>query len=87
MPSIRPDELEFDDRWILDHRGPRNIVDPGRPYAYLVEPERTIEGRVEDVATVFLSNRECPFHCLMCDLWKNTTERCVPDGSIASQVE
>ena len=87
MPSIKPDELEFDDRWILDHRGPRNIVDPGRPYAYLVEPERQHYGEIEDVATVFLSNRECPFHCLMCDLWKNTTEECVPDGSIVSQVE
>jgi radical SAM enzyme (TIGR01210 family) len=62
-------------------------VDHGRPYAYLVEPERTIEGRVEDVTTVFLSNRECPFHCLMCDLWKNTTTERVPDGAIATQVK
>lgn len=87
MPSIKPDELEFDDRWILDHRGSRNIVDPGRPYAYLVEPERQSDGTVEDVATVFLTNKECPLHCLMCDLWKNTTEERIPDGAIVSQVE
>ena len=68
MPSTRPDELEFDDRWILERRGPRNIVDPGRPYAYLVEPERQSDGEIEDVATIFLTNKECSFHCLMCDL-------------------
>jgi len=42
---------------------------------------------VEDVLTIFITNRECPFRCLMCDLWKNTTERRVPNGSIARQVE
>ena len=87
MPSTRRDPLNIDDRWILEHRGPRNVVDPGRPFAYLVEPEKTIDGTVEDVATIFLSNKECPFHCLMCDLWKNTTEDRLPNGAIAAQVE
>ena len=31
-------------------------------------------GGCVDVATLFLTNRECPFRCLMCDLWKNTLE-------------
>ena len=87
MPSSKPDGIELDDRWILERRGPRNVVDHGRPYAYLVEPEKTIDGNVEDVATILLSNKECPFHCLMCDLWKNTTAERVPDGAIAAQVE
>jgi radical SAM enzyme (TIGR01210 family) len=75
------------DRWILSLRPPRAEVDPWRPYAFFVEPERTPAGTVEEVATLFLTNRECPFRCLMCDLWKHTTERRVPDGAIAAQVE
>jgi archaeosine synthase beta-subunit len=67
-------------------RPPKNAVDPARPYAFLVEAERTREGTVEDTAVVFLTNRECPFQCLMCDLWKNTTDERVPDGSITAQV-
>jgi asparagine synthetase B (glutamine-hydrolysing) len=39
----------------------------------LVEKESTVSGQVEDRAAIFLTNRECSFHCLMCDLWKNTT--------------
>ncbi len=75
------------DQWILSQRPPRNVVDPWRPYAYSVEPERTAAGTVEDVATVFLTNRECPFRCLMCDLWKNTTTERVPVGAIVAQLE
>lgn len=80
LPQLR--DLE-----ILAARGPRNVVDPRRPYHMLVEPERTTDGRIEDVATVFLSNRECPFRCLMCDLWKNTTTERVPDGAIVTQIQ
>ncbi|MCH7592274.1 MAG: radical SAM protein [Planctomycetes bacterium] len=72
---------------MLSKRGARNAVDASRPYATLVEPERTAEGTIEDVATIFITNQECPFRCLMCDLWKNTTEDRVPVGSVASQVE
>ena len=71
---------------IVAARGPRNDVDPWRPYHVLVEPEYSAAGNVEDVATVFLSNRECPFRCLMCDLWKNTTECQVPQGAIPEQI-
>jgi uncharacterized Fe-S cluster-containing MiaB family protein len=68
-------------------RGRKNRVDPHRPYAWLVEPERTAEGAVEDVATVFLTNRECPFRCIYCDLWKNTTDSPVPVGAIPQQID
>jgi radical SAM enzyme (TIGR01210 family) len=74
-------------RQILNARGPRNSVDPWRPWAFFVEQEYSRHGRVEDVATLFLTNRECPFHCLMCDLWKNTTEEIVPVGAIPAQIE
>lgn len=77
----------MNDRWILSHRGKKNNVDPLKPYAWLVEKERTVSGKVENVATIFLTNRECPFHCLMCDLWKNTTSETVAEGAIPGQIE
>lgn len=75
------------DKWIVSCRGKKNSVDPGKPYAWLVEKERTSSGAIEDVATIFLTNRECPFHCLMCDLWKNTTDKPTPYGVIPDQIE
>ncbi len=77
----------FSDRDITSARGPKNRVDSSRPYAFLVEPECSATGRVEDVATVFLTNRECPFRCLMCDLWRNTTDGRVPPGAIPEQID
>ena len=44
-------------------------------------------GRMEQVATIFLSNRECPFHCTMCDLWRNTLTESVPAGAIPEQID
>lgn len=75
------------ERDILSLRGPRHAVDPSRPYLWFTERERTADGRVEDVTAIFLTNKECPFRCLFCDLWKNTTEERVPPGAVAGQVE
>lgn len=71
----------------LSLRPAKNPVDPFRPYAWLVEDERSAEGKVEPVATLFLTNRECPFHCVYCDLWKNTTDDTVPRGAIPAQID
>ena len=79
--------LNIDDRWILSKRGEKNAVNPRKPYAWLVEKERTASGIIEDTAIIFLTNRECSFHCLMCDLWKNTTDVSVPAGAIPEQIE
>ena len=76
----------MDDRWIRSHRSPKNQVDEHLPYAFLVEEEYTASGTVENVATLFLTNKECPFRCLMCDLWKNTTDEKVQTGSIPAQI-
>jgi archaeosine synthase beta-subunit len=75
------------DKWIVSMRGNKNPVDPQKAYGWVVEKERTISGLIEDTGTIFLTNRECPFHCLMCDLWKNTTDETVPAGSIPAQIE
>ena len=84
--SVSSPEQPRTDREIVALRSAKNTLDPFRPWAMFVEPERTAAGLVEDVATVFLTNRECPFHCLMCDLWKNTLDERVPPGAIPEQI-
>ncbi|MEM8608036.1 MAG: radical SAM protein [Myxococcota bacterium] len=79
--------MTITDADILAARGPKADVDPYVPYAFLVEPEHAAAGRVEDMATLFLTNRECPFRCLMCDLWRHTTDAPVPLGAIPLQID
>lgn len=78
------------DLWILNRRPSRNLVDPHLPYAFLLEPEAgpapAPAGQLVDVATLFLTNRECPWRCLMCDLWQNTLTETVPPGAIPAQI-
>ncbi|MBP3956503.1 radical SAM protein [Gemmata sp. G18] len=76
----------FTDDWVLAHRPARNSLPADRPYAWLVEPEPAGAGRLVDVATLFLTNRECPFRCVMCDLWKNTLPESVAVGQIPEQI-
>ena len=80
-------DFEINDNWILARRGQRNRVDPKKPYAWLTEKELVASGKIEDTGVIFLTNRECPFRCLMCDLWKNTTDESVPPGIIPDQIE
>ncbi len=74
------------DAQILSRRPSRNAVNPKRPYSFLVEPECNAHGQIADVATLFLTNRECPYRCLMCDLWKNTLTESVAVGDIPEQI-
>lgn len=79
-------DIDFNDQWILSRRGKKQIVDPFKPYAFLNEKEH-INGVVEDISVIFLSNKECPFRCLMCDLWQYTTDHSVAKGAIPKQIE
>ena len=74
------------DRWILAQRPARNAVDASLPYAFFTEQERSQSGELVSVAAVFLTNRECPWRCLMCDLWQNTLPHSVPVGAIPAQI-
>jgi radical SAM enzyme (TIGR01210 family) len=89
LPSLTslPSTAAERDAWIVSRRGERNVVDPLKPYAFLVEEERTAAGEVSSVATVFLTNRECPWRCTMCDLWRNTLTESVPAGAIPAQID
>ena len=82
----KPDYL-INDKSIVSLRGNKNPVDPQIPYGWLVEKERTLSGKIEETGIIFLTNRECPFHCLMCDLWKNTTDFTISAGDIPHQIE
>jgi len=86
MQSLYPTSPADRDQWILTHRPQRNALDPNRPYAYLVEQEHSATKEIVPVATIFLTNRECPWRCLMCDLWKNTLTETVPIGAIPAQI-
>lgn len=74
------------DRFILDLRGPRPRHDPWRFQAVAVDDEITEQGTVARVGTVFLTGRECPWRCVMCDLWRSTTPEDTPAGAIPAQI-
>ncbi len=63
------------DRWIRNRRPDRLPVDPRRPYAFVEEAELGPDGTLWSTAVVFLTNGECAFGCLMCDLWRQTLRR------------
>jgi radical SAM enzyme (TIGR01210 family) len=85
--AAHPETLAQRDAWILARRRPRNAVDPLRPWAFFVENERSASDEIVPVATVFLTNRECPWRCLMCDLWRNTLASETPAGAIPAQID
>ena len=82
-----PDRPSERDRWIVERRGSRQVVDSQRPYAFFAEEERLGDGTVGTTATIFLTNRECPWRCAMCDLWKHTVTKSVMPGEITRQIE
>jgi radical SAM enzyme (TIGR01210 family) len=74
------------DRFVLERRGSRTPHDVWRYQNLIVEDERTAEGPVARVATVFLTGRECPWRCVMCDLWRDTIATDTPAGAIPAQI-
>lgn len=74
--------------WIVAQRPPRtSALDPSKPHGFFLEEELAASGRVVSSGTILLTNKECPWRCLMCDLWKNTLTETVPRGAIARQIE
>src|SRR5579862_5154122 len=74
------------DRFVVEARPPRAVHDPWRYQDLIVEDERSAAGDVVRTATVFLTGRECPWHCVMCDLWRYTTEGDTPAGALPAQL-
>jgi archaeosine synthase beta-subunit len=75
------------DRFIIDLRSPHPRHDPRRYQDLAVDDEITEDGKVARVGTVFLTGRECPWRCAMCDLWRYTTAEDTPPGAIPAQIE
>jgi len=85
--SAYPDSARERDSWVVARRGLRNKVDPSQPYGFFVEDECDASGEVVATATILLTNRECPWRCVMCDLWRNTLKESVPAGAIPQQID
>jgi radical SAM enzyme (TIGR01210 family) len=88
MPALAtfPASHAARDRFVLGRRPARPLLDPWRHQGVLVEEERSPDGQIERSVTVFLTGRECPWRCVMCDLWRYTTESDTPRGAIAQQI-
>ena len=86
-PLGYPDAAGDRDRFVLGLRPPRPRRDAWRHQGVLVEQEPAAEGGIAAVATVFLTGRECPWRCVMCDLWRYTTEEDTPFGAIPAQLD
>lgn len=78
------------DAWIRSRRPElgeqRRRLSLDQPAHWLRESEATESGKPASIFTIFLTNRECPWHCLMCDLWKHTTETRGEAQSIPAQI-
>ena len=85
--SVYPSRTQDRRKWIEENRQARNVVDPWKPYAFHNERELSPDGSIVEMSVIFLSNKECPWRCLMCDLWKNTTGEPVPVGAIPHQIK
>ncbi len=85
--SLYPETASERDQWVLARRGERVPVTADRPYAFLLEQERFAGGELGEVATIFLTNRECPWRCAMCDLWRHTLPESVAIGDIPRQIK
>ncbi|TVQ03915.1 MAG: radical SAM protein [Balneolaceae bacterium] len=72
---------------IESYRPAKEKIDVMRPYAWLHEEEVQKDGILKKVNTIFLTNRECPFKCTMCDLWRHTLDKPTPRGAIPAQIE
>jgi len=76
--------------WILERRGPKSRVNPDKVNAWTVESEPCAGPdplQQASIWTLFLTNKECPWRCLMCDLWKHTLDHRTPDGAVGRQID
>ena len=78
---------EITNKTVYEHRPSKAKVDHNIPYLYLHEKEVQKYNSIQEVNTIFLTNRECPFKCVMCDLWRHTLDKPTPKGAIPHQIE
>jgi radical SAM enzyme (TIGR01210 family) len=85
VTSVYPERERTE--WIIKQRPARAALDPFQPHGFFLEQELCPSGQIYTSAAILLTNKECPWRCLMCDLWKNTLPYTVPPGAIPAQLE
>ena len=80
-------EFEISNSVVKEYRSPKENMNPWEPDFFLHEKEIQADGRIKPVNTIFLTNRECPFKCVMCDLWRHTLDEPTPKGAIPHQIK
>jgi len=74
------------DAWIRTRRGAKAVLDASTAYGVAWEEEADARGALTPTGVLLLTNRECPFTCVMCDLWVNTLDERVPAGAVPGQI-
>jgi radical SAM enzyme (TIGR01210 family) len=87
MPPPYPDAPAQRAQWSRSLRKKIERPSEASKPAILLETEPDQYGRAIQTATIFLINRECPWTCVMCDLWQHTTVKPLPRGHVPHQIK
>ena len=82
-----PDDLSQRTQWIRKLRKEIERPNEASQPAVLLETEPDQNGHPIQTGTIFLINRECPWTCVMCDLWQHTTVKPLPIGHVPRQIK
>ena len=85
-PTVIPTAASARDKFVIERRSPRPLHDPWLYQNLIIEEERFADGQIASVAVVLLTGRECPWRCVMCDLWRHTLATDTPAGAIPAQI-
>ena len=81
-----PETASTRTKWIRALREPTSRPGAQSTPDTLVEHEMGPKGCLLETATIFLINRECPWTCVMCDLWKHTSLKPMSPGHAPVQL-
>ena len=81
-----PETASTRTKWIRALREPSSRPGAQSTPDTLVEQEMGPKGCLLETATIFLINRECPWTCVMCDLWKHTSLKPMSPGHAPAQL-
>ncbi len=75
--------------WIVSARDPmaRRLASAREPAGSIWEEEWQGGDIISSGLTIFLVNRECPWRCVMCDLWRDTLPQRVEAEDILAQMD
>lgn len=79
--------MNIGNKTVEKYRPPKEHLNTEKPYFFLNEEEIQNDGKLHSVNTIFLTNKECPFKCVMCDLWRHTLDEPTPAGAIPKQIK